>query len=263
MSALPVAANRELGALALTSPVLLLPCLVPVPVLFGATRWYLRRAHAGYLREAASYSRLTDGLAETVEGARTVEALRLTARRMDRVSEDIAASYAAERYTLRLRNVFLPFCDFSYALPVAAMIMIGGTLYLHKVVSLAAVTAATLYASQLASPVDQILYWLNELQSAGAGLARLLGLARFRGPVAAPSVPASAALAEAPSDGDGTVTAPRPDVGLGRAAGPGQRDRHRRPGAGPGEGAAARAGPAHPREPRHPHPGRGNLAAQS
>jgi ABC-type multidrug transport system fused ATPase/permease subunit len=179
-----------LGALALTSPVLLLPCLVPVPVLFGATRWYLRRAHQGYLREAASYSLLTDGLAETVEGARAVEALRLTGRRMDRVSEDIAASYATERYTLRLRNVFLPFCDFSYALPVAAMIMIGGTLYLHGVVSLAAVTAATLYASQLAGPVDQILYWLNELQSAGAGLARLLGLAQFRGPVPASAAPA-------------------------------------------------------------------------
>jgi ABC-type multidrug transport system fused ATPase/permease subunit len=203
-----------LGALALTSPVLLLPCLVPVPVLFGAARWYLRRAHQGYLREAASYSRLTEGLAETVEGARTVEALRLTARRMDRVGQDIAASYATERYTLRLRNTFLPFCDVSYALPVAAMIIIGGTLYLHGVVSLAAVTAATLYASQLATPVDQLLYWLNELQSAGAGLARLLGLERFRRPAAAPVAPASvpasvapsAALAEAPAGRDGAAT---------------------------------------------------------
>jgi ABC-type multidrug transport system fused ATPase/permease subunit len=182
-----------LGALALTSPVLLLPCLVPVPVLFGATRWYLRRAHEGYLREAASYSRLTEGLAETVEGAPAVEALRLTGRRMDRVNSDIAASYATERYTLRLRNVFLPFCDVSYALPVAAMIMIGGTLYLHHVVTLAAVTAATLYAAQLAGPVDQILYWLNELQSAGAGLARLLGLAQFRVPAPPPAAPAAVA----------------------------------------------------------------------
>ena len=192
-----------LGALALTSPVLLLPCLVPVPVLFGATRWYLRRAHQGYLLEAASYSRLTEGLAETIEGAPMVEALRLTGRRMDRVDSDIAASYATERYTLRLRNVFLPFCDVSYALPVAAMVMIGGTLYLHHVVTLAAVTAATLYAAQLAGPVDQILYWLNELQSAGAGLARLLGLAQFRAPalpLPAPSPAAGAAVDRQPAD---------------------------------------------------------------
>jgi ABC-type multidrug transport system fused ATPase/permease subunit len=176
-----------LGALMLVSPLLVLPCLVSVPVLFGAARWYLRRAHEGYLREAASYSRLTEGLAETIEGARTVEALRLTGRRMDQVNEDIAASYATERYTLRLRNIFLPVCDTSYALPVAAMLIIGGTFYLHGLVSLAAVTAATLYASQLLGPVDQLMFWANELQSSGAALARLLGIARFREPAPAAS----------------------------------------------------------------------------
>jgi len=176
-----------LGALVLVSPLLVLPCLVGVPVLLGALRWYLRRAHQGYLREAATYSQLTEGLAETVEGARTIEALRLTARRMDQVNQDIATSYAAERYTLRLRNIFLPLCDTSYALPVAAMLLIGGLLYLHGLVSLAAVTAATLYASQLLSPVDQLMYWANELQTAGAALARLLGIARFREP--APTAP--------------------------------------------------------------------------
>ena len=173
-----------LGALVLVGPLLLLPCLISVPGLFVASRWYLRRAHAGYLREAATYSRLTEGLAETVEGARTVEALRLTARRMDRVNEDIAVSYAAERYTLRLRNILLPVYDASYALPPAAMLVIGGTFYLHGLVSLAAVTAATLYAAQLSNPVDQMLFWLNELQSSGAALARLLGIASFREPAA-------------------------------------------------------------------------------
>jgi ABC-type multidrug transport system fused ATPase/permease subunit len=191
-----------LGALALVSPLLVLPCLVAVPVLFGATRWYLRRAHEGYLRQASSYSRLTEGLAETVEGARTVEALRLTARRMDRVNEDIATSYATERYTLRLRNIFFPLCDTSYALPVTAMIIIGGTFYLHGLVSLAAVTAATLYASQLLGPVDQLVFWANELQTSGAALARLLGIERFREPAPVP-----------PSDGRGAEVRPqRPDL---------------------------------------------------
>ena len=44
------------GAMALVSPLLLLPCLLSVPLLFSGSRWYLRRAHAGYLREASSYS---------------------------------------------------------------------------------------------------------------------------------------------------------------------------------------------------------------
>jgi ABC-type multidrug transport system fused ATPase/permease subunit len=178
-----------LGALVLVSPFLLLPCLLSAPVLYGAARWYLRRAHAGYLREAASYSRLTESLAETVEGARTVESLRLGAQRMEHLDEAIATSYAAERYTLRLRNVFLPLCDSSYALPVAAMLVGGGTLYLHGMVSLAAVTAGTLYAWQLFTPLDQLVLWADTLQSAAAALARLLGLAEFRQPAKAPAAP--------------------------------------------------------------------------
>ncbi|MBC3840771.1 ABC transporter ATP-binding protein [Streptacidiphilus sp. 4-A2] len=195
------------GALLLISPVLVPPGMVAMPVLFVAARWYQRRAHAGYLREAASYSRLTESLSETVEGARTVEAMRLTARRMDQLNEDIANSYAAERYTLRLRNVLLPLCDASYSLPVAAMLVVGGTLYLHGVVSLAAVTAGTLYASQLLNPLDQLVYWLDALQSAGAALARLLGFEQLRESTEAPAAPAPAEL---PSDWHGTAICPGP-----------------------------------------------------
>ena len=42
-------------------------------------RWYLARAKDGYLRECASYSAINATLTETVEGARTVEALGLGA----------------------------------------------------------------------------------------------------------------------------------------------------------------------------------------
>jgi ABC-type multidrug transport system fused ATPase/permease subunit len=186
-----------LVALILVSPILVLPCLVSVPGLLVVTRWYLKRAHAGYLRQAATYSQLTEGLSETVEGARDVEALRLTARRMDQVNQDIAASYRAERYTLRLRNVFLPVCDISYAMPAAAMLLIGGLFYLHGLVSLAAITAATLYAFQLQDPVDLLLMWLNEFQTAGASLVRLLGVERFRVP---PAEGAGQVAAEVPGE---------------------------------------------------------------
>jgi ABC-type multidrug transport system fused ATPase/permease subunit len=168
------------GAMALVSPLMLLPCLLSVPLLFSGSRWYLRRAHAGYLREASSYSQLTEGLAETVEGARTVEALRLTARRMDRVTADIAGSRAAQLRTRRLRNVFYPLFCAGYILPASATLLIGGEFYLHKMVSLAGIIAATAYAVQLQLPLDVVMSWMNELQSAGAALARLLGLAQFR-----------------------------------------------------------------------------------
>ena len=60
-----------------------LPCLLGVPPLVIGLRWYLARAKDGYLRESASYSAINATLTETVEGARTVEALGL-GRRADR-----------------------------------------------------------------------------------------------------------------------------------------------------------------------------------
>jgi ABC-type multidrug transport system fused ATPase/permease subunit len=174
----------SLGALILISPLLVLPCLVSVPILVAASKWYLARARAGYVRQSASYSQLTESLTETVEGAHTVEALRLTPRRLERVNRDIGESYAAERYTLRLRNVFLPICDTTYILPVATTLIVGGLFYIHGMVTLAAVTAATLYIQQLLGPVDTLLFWLNELQMSGVALARLLGISESAPPTA-------------------------------------------------------------------------------
>jgi ABC-type multidrug transport system fused ATPase/permease subunit len=193
------------GALLLVSPLLLLPCLVVIPMLAAVGRWYQRRAQPAYLDQAAAYSRMTERLAETVDGARDVDALRLAARRLALAEDDIAVTYAAERRTLRLHNVLFIVCDFSFSVPVAAMIIIGGTFYLHHLVSLAAVTAAILYAQQLSTPVDQLMGWSGQLQSAAAALARLRGLARYRSAVPAaaqvPAVTGAAAVA-----GDAAVT---------------------------------------------------------
>ncbi|MGC5345651.1 ABC transporter ATP-binding protein [Streptomyces sp. DT24] len=175
------------GAVCLTDPLLVLPCLVAVPVLWLSTRWYLRRARAGYLRVNASYAHLTDHLAETVAGARTVEALGLRRRRRTRTDGDIAASYAAELHTLNLRSVYLPIADTGYVLPVAATLVIGGLMYIDGLVGLAAVTAATLYVQQIIAPVDTLLFWMDELQVGGASLARVLGVRDAAGQAEAPS----------------------------------------------------------------------------
>ena len=56
-----------------------LPCLLGLPALVIGLKWYLARAKDGYLRESASYSKINATLTETVEGARTIEALGLGA----------------------------------------------------------------------------------------------------------------------------------------------------------------------------------------
>jgi ABC-type multidrug transport system fused ATPase/permease subunit len=156
----------------------LVPLLLGVPVLWLGTRWYLARAKAGYLRENASYAEINATLAETVEGARTVEALQLGERRRRRMDADIRESYLAERYTLHLRTVWFPIVEIGYLVPTVATLLFGGWLYSQGHTSLASVTAATLYVQQLIDPVDRLISWLDEFQVGGASLARLLGVAQ-------------------------------------------------------------------------------------
>ncbi|MFC4012276.1 ABC transporter ATP-binding protein [Nonomuraea purpurea] len=165
------------GAMLLVSPLLMLPMLIAGPVLWVSTRWYLKRARDGYLRENAAYADMTEGLAETVEGARAVEALRLEERRRARTDGDIRRSYAAERYTLGLRTRWFPAVELGYVIPVVATLLVGGLFYTNGWVTLWQVTAATLYAQQLIDPLDRFLMWIDELQVGGAAMARLLGVA--------------------------------------------------------------------------------------
>ncbi|GIH69261.1 ABC transporter ATP-binding protein [Sphaerimonospora thailandensis] len=165
------------GAVVLVGPVMAVPALIAVPLLWGATRWYLNRARDGYLRENAAYADMTEGLAETVEGSRTIEALGLQRRRHERADRDIARSFAAERYTLGLRLVWFPAVEIGYVIPVVATLLIGGLFYIEGWVSLVQVTTATLYVQQLIDPVDRLLSWVDELQVGGASMARLLGVA--------------------------------------------------------------------------------------
>jgi ABC-type multidrug transport system fused ATPase/permease subunit len=156
----------------------LLPCLAGVPPLVVGLRWYLARAKDGYLRESASYSVINATLTETVEGARTVEALGLEQEQVGRLDADIRGSYDAERYTLYLRTVFFPSMEIAYLIPTVLTLLFGGWLYTRGQVSLGDVTAATLYVQMLIDPVDRVVSILDELQMGSSSLARLLGVAQ-------------------------------------------------------------------------------------
>jgi ABC-type multidrug transport system fused ATPase/permease subunit len=173
-----VTGTLTIAAAVAVSPWITLPSvLVVLPLLWFSTRWYLRRAPDGYRREMAAWSRLTGGIAETVEGGRTVEALRLQERRVRRTDHDIRGSYLAERYTLFLRTVWFPVIEGAYLLPVATAVLAGGLLHARGLATVGQVTAVALYMRQLVEPVDILLSWLDELQVGTTAFARLLGVA--------------------------------------------------------------------------------------
>jgi ABC-type multidrug transport system fused ATPase/permease subunit len=157
------------------APLVALPMLVAVPPLVLTTRWYLKRAPAGYQREMRAYAAITGTVAETAAGARTVEALRLRSARVRRTDEDLSEAYGAERYTLWLRTVWAPAVESTYVLPLLAALLVGGILHTHGLATLAQVTTVALYAQQLVDPVDRLLMWVDELQLGAASFSRLLG----------------------------------------------------------------------------------------
>lgn len=160
----------------ITGPLVALPLLAGAPLILVGTRWYLKRAPDGYLREREAYATYNGTLAETVDGARTVEALGLGRRRIRQIEGDLARAHDAERYTLRLRTFWFPTMELAYAVPVTLSLVWGGWLFSDGRASLGQVTAVTLYAVQMVDPVDRLISWLDEVQVGATALARILGV---------------------------------------------------------------------------------------
>ncbi|MFB9924342.1 ABC transporter ATP-binding protein [Amycolatopsis halotolerans] len=166
-----------LGAVFALHPLLGLCALAGIPLMWCVTRWYLNRSRTAYLAEGEANSALADAMAATAEGARSVEVFGLRQQRIDAAERAISASYAARMRTLSLRTVFIPGTVFAHSIPVAVTLVGGGAAHRAGLLSLGAVIAAGLYLWQLVDPLDHVLFWLEQLQSSGASLARIKGVA--------------------------------------------------------------------------------------
>ncbi|MFI7321293.1 ABC transporter ATP-binding protein [Streptomyces venezuelae] len=195
-----------LAAVFLLDPLLGACGVLGLTGIWFATRWYLRRARTAYLEQGAAHSALAEVLAATASGARTVEALRLRERRVADSEAEIERCVAAHDRTLFLRSVLFPSIDISYAVPVVAVLILGGVLHQQGSVSLGAVVAAALYLQQLSQPLDTILQQVERLQASGASFARVEGLA------AAPAGPAERS-APAPAPAAAASAGPSPSPG--------------------------------------------------
>ncbi|HET8601952.1 MAG TPA: ABC transporter ATP-binding protein [Segeticoccus sp.] len=158
-------------------PLVALPMVLGVPIIWWSTKRYLRLAPDGYLAERAAYAVANGVVTETVDGARTVDALSLQERRRQRIDEAVRGCFAAEKYTLKLRLWWFPQVDFAYLLPVAGALLWGGWLVSTGHASIGTVTTVVLYLQQLTGPLDELLSWLDEIQVAATSLARVIGIA--------------------------------------------------------------------------------------
>ena len=166
-------------AMVVNSWLLALPMLGTALIMTFGGRYYLARATAGYITESASYSVINSTTTETVEGARTVEALRLGRQRIAQVDEDTEVSAQAERYTMTLRNMLFAMVDSSFQLPLVGVVLLGIWGHSQGWVSIGQITTAALYVSQLQGPLDRVIAVLDHLQLGIVATARLIGVAQL------------------------------------------------------------------------------------
>ena len=165
-----------MGAMLLVSPLASVASLVSLPVLFFSTRYYLRYATPGYRRERMSYATMSGSVAETAEGARTIDAHRLGPRQVTRIEDNVRESFYSEMYTLLMRMIWFPTVEGAFALAVAVTLAWSGWLAINGHVSIGAATTVTLYVVQINDPLDRIVSWLDEIQIGQTSLARLVGV---------------------------------------------------------------------------------------
>jgi ABC-type multidrug transport system fused ATPase/permease subunit len=165
-----------LGAAFIINPLVALGVLAGVPLIALSSRWYLKRSGPGYRRQLATYGRLVGVINETVEGARTIDALDLAPVQRLKIDRALAARNAAERYTLGLRSVWYPLTTLGFLIPVIAVLLWGAFLMGRGLASAGDVTTIALYAMQLTGPVEELVNWMDRLQVGTTALARIVGV---------------------------------------------------------------------------------------
>lgn len=167
----------SIGAMLFNSWLLAIPSLLLIGTSVPQVRKYLRLAPKGYINEGSTYSRINTTLTETVEGARTVEALGLSDQRVRAGDDDIDVSSQAERYTLTLRNLLFAIIDVAFNAPRVVTLLVGAWGYSRGWLSLGQITAAMLYVESLSGPLDRLVGEIDRLQVGAASTSRLLGIA--------------------------------------------------------------------------------------
>lgn len=166
-------------AMVVNSWVLTIPMVGTALVMVLGGRYYLARATAGYVTESQTYSVINSTTTETVEGARTVEALGLGDQRIAQIDEDTEISAQAERYTMTLRNMLFAMVDASFQLPLIGVVLLGVWGHSQGWATIGQITTAALYISQLQGPLDRVIWVLDELQLGIVATSRLIGVAQL------------------------------------------------------------------------------------
>ncbi|WP_214364514.1 ABC transporter ATP-binding protein [Pseudonocardia sp. H11422] len=154
----------------------MLAALLAVPVQVATARWYLKRSTPLYREQRTVGGAQQQQLLDTVGGAATVRAFRLTADHTERVRSRSQDVVDLALRVVRLQTGFFGRLNIAEFVGAAGVLTTGFFLVRDGTVSIGTASAAALYFINLFTPVNQVLFLLDTVQSAGASLARIVGV---------------------------------------------------------------------------------------
>lgn len=173
--------------------------VVALPIYVLAVRWYLRKAPGIYAAERAAMGLRAQQVLGAVRGLRTVHAYDMSPKLAGRIGSQ---SWEVVRWTMRARivqNRFYGRLNTGQFVVMAGLLVAGYFLVGADALTVGATTTAMLFFLRLFEPIDDLLLVIDELQSALASLARIVGVIETRdeqqdGESRASSLPAHGAL---------------------------------------------------------------------
>lgn len=151
--------------------------LTAVPMYLAGLRWYLPRSAPRYREEREANGRRAEALLTGVHAAPTLRAYGLSEHQQEQVRATSWESTAISLDVYRLLTRFFGRNNRAELVGLLAILVTGFLLVRGEHTSVGAVTAAALFFHRLFNPIGALVGLFDEVQSAGASLTRLTGLA--------------------------------------------------------------------------------------
>ncbi|WP_229758915.1 ABC transporter ATP-binding protein [Peterkaempfera bronchialis] len=151
--------------------------LCALPVQAAALRWYLRHSGPLYAAERVAGGERTRQILESVGGVETVRAFRLGGDHTRRVAERSGTALGFAVRATAMRSKFFGRLNVAEFIGLGLILVAGFHLVRSGQARVGEATAAALLFTRLFDPVNLLLALVARAQEAGAGLARLVGVA--------------------------------------------------------------------------------------
>ena len=185
-----------LVGMATLSPWLLLMVLIIVPMYVFAAVWYLRRTAPIYRRERIAMGARAQGLLSAIHGIPTVHAYGIERRETRHVAVLSETASLLNMRVMYLVGRLVIGLNVPENLALAMVLLLGFVMVQVGGAPVGLVAAAAVYLVTLFWPMMSVIFNLDEVQSALASLARMVGVITSIDPAASPGAerPADASI---------------------------------------------------------------------